>query len=211
VRRDGEIRWLLLDIGGVLELVDDRGRPQTFASRWAPVLGLTREQFTHRLSRADLPDATRQTGVAEAYWRGVGRALDASADQLTAMRADFWDEYCGVADDELLSYLSGLRGTVGLAILSNSGDGAREEEERRYGFSALFDPICYSHEIGVTKPDAEAFLIALERMGARPDSVLFIDDVAENVAAAQRLGMRAHLHVETGSTIQALERALRPG
>lgn len=106
-------------------------------------------------------------------------------------------------------FLSTLRGRVGLAILSNSGDGAREEEERRYRFSELFDPICYSHEIGVTKPNPLAFEIALGQMSTQPSNVFFIDDVTENIAAAQELGMRAHLHVDTKSTIDAIQRTLR--
>ncbi|WP_374010375.1 HAD family hydrolase [Leifsonia sp. LS-T14] len=196
--------WLLLDIGGVLEIVDDSGRAGSFASRWAPVLGLTAEEFTQRIAEADLPDAARNKAVADAYWRGIGGALGASPEQLASMRCDFWDDYCGVANDELLAFLGRLQGQVGLAILSNSGDGAREEEERRYGFSRVFDPICYSHEIGVTKPDAGAFHIALDQMGAQPSGVLFIDDVADNVAAARRLGMRAHLHVDNATTIAAV-------
>jgi putative hydrolase of the HAD superfamily len=211
MQRADDIRWLLLDIGGVLEVVDDQGRSETFAARWAPALGLTPEQFSDRVAAADLPDATRRTGVAEAYWHGVGAAVGASPEQLASMRADFWDEYCGVADEQLLSYLSGLRGRVGLALLSNSGDGAREEEERRYGFSRLFDPICYSHELGVSKPDPDAFRLALERMDAQAASVFFVDDVGENVAAARAIGMRAHLHVETRSTIAAIGRALGAG
>jgi HAD superfamily hydrolase (TIGR01509 family) len=200
--------WLLLDIGGVLETVDDRGRRETFAARWAPPLGLSPDQFITRLSQADLPNAARQLGVAEEYWRRFGEALEASSEQLASMRADFWDDYCGTANDELVTYLAQLHGQVGLAILSNSGDGAREEEERRYGFSRLFDPICYSHEIGVTKPDEAAFRIALEQMSAHPSAVLFIDDVGENVAAARKIGVRAHLHVDNQNTIDAIERSL---
>lgn len=206
---EGDLRWLLLDIGGVLEIVDDESRAGSFAARWAPALGLTEDQFDRQLAQADLPDAAHQTGVAETYWRGFGEAVGASAELLAAMRADSWDEYCGVANEELIAFLSTLRGLVGLAILSNSGDGAREEEERRFRFSELFDPICYSHEIGFTKPDPAAFEIALGQMGTQPSSVLFIDDVAANVAAAQELGIRAHLHVDTETTIEVIRQCLR--
>ncbi|MGH1548000.1 HAD-IA family hydrolase [Leifsonia poae] len=202
-------RWLLLDIGGVLELVDDRGRPGTFAARWAPVLGMTEGEFTERLAVADLPDATRRTGVAELYWSRVGQALGASPDQLASMRADFWDDYCGVLNQELVASLARLRATVGLAVLSNSGDGAREEEERRYRFSELFDPICYSHEIGATKPGRAAFEVALDRMDAAPGSVLFIDDVPQNVEGARAVGIRSHLHSDNATTLEAIGRFLQ--
>ncbi|MFI7587649.1 hypothetical protein ACIB24_11295 [Spongisporangium articulatum] len=38
--------------------------------------------------------------------------------------------------DAVVFDVGGVRRTVPVAILSNSADGAREEEERRYGFSS---------------------------------------------------------------------------
>lgn len=203
------VRWLLLDVGGVLELVDDAAWPGRFRARWAERLGMTTDDFSDRLVAADLPDASRQTGVVDRYWGAIGSALGLSADQLAVIRADFWDAYCGTLNQPLYDFLAGLRGTIGLAILSNSGDGAREEEERRFRFSAVFDPICYSHEIGVNKPDAEAFRITLERLGADPDEVFFVDDVPENIEAARALGIGAHLHVDTDETIRVLDAVVR--
>jgi putative hydrolase of the HAD superfamily len=187
------LRWLLLDIGGVLEVVDDLDWPLRFRDRWAARLGLTPEEFDRRQADADLPDTTLQSGFEEAYWRGLGAAVGASGAVLAEMRADFWDAYCGTANAELLDALAALRGRVGLAILSNSGDGAREEEERRYGFSRLFDPIRYSHETGVSKPDPRAFTSALAALDAAPDE---FTDLAGLVDAAEQAGwtpVYAHL------------------
>jgi FMN phosphatase YigB (HAD superfamily) len=83
------------------------------------------------------------------------------------------------------------------------------EEERRYAFSAVFDPIGDSHEIGVSKSDPRAFSVALEAMGAEPAEVLLLDDRPENVAAARALGIGAHLHEEDGATLAVIHRAVR--
>lgn len=200
--------WLLIDIGGVLELVDDASWPDEFAARCERRLGLAPGEYQARLASLDLPDATRRSGVADAYWSAVAEALGADSSAREAMVADFWDAYCGRRNDDLLDHLRSLHGHVGLAILSNSGDGAREEEERRYAFSELFDPILYSHETGVTKPDREAFTIALSAMGAGPADVLFIDDATHNVEAAQGLGIPSHVYVDVPSTIDAIRRHL---
>lgn len=203
-----EVRWLLLDIGGVLELVDDADWPRRFRDRWAARLGLTPEEFDRRQADADLPDSARRSGVEQEWWTGLGAAVGASGALLAEMRADFWDAYCGTANTELLDALAGLQGRVGLAILSNSGDGAREEEERRYGFSRLFDPIRYSHETGLSKPDPRAFKSALAALDAAPQEVLFVDDVPANVDAARALGIRAHLHEGNPGTLAAIRAAL---
>jgi HAD superfamily hydrolase (TIGR01509 family) len=47
-----------------------------------------------------------------------------------------------------------------------------------------------SHELGLVKPDAASFLKLLEIEGLPPEDCIFIDDSAENTAAAAALGMR---------------------
>ncbi|UPL19594.1 HAD-IA family hydrolase [Microbacterium aurugineum] len=71
-----------------------------------------------------------------------------------------------------------------------------------------FDPICYSHEQGVAKPDAGAYLTALERMGARAEDVLFIDDNDAPARGAESCGIRAVPHRDNATTIAAIERFL---
>ncbi|WOJ90647.1 HAD-IA family hydrolase [Methylocapsa polymorpha] len=47
-----------------------------------------------------------------------------------------------------------------------------------------------SHELGLVKPDADSFLKVLEMEGRPAEDCIFIDDRAENTAAAAALGMR---------------------
>lgn len=54
-------------------------------------------------------------------------------------------------------------------------------------FSAFFSS-CY---LGVRKPDARIFEIALEVMQAAGEASLFVDDREENVAGARAVGLRA--------------------
>jgi HAD superfamily hydrolase (TIGR01509 family) len=51
-----------------------------------------------------------------------------------------------------------------------------------------------SSEVGVRKPDPRIFELTLTRLGGiAPERALFLDDAASNVAAAERLGLRAVL------------------
>jgi putative hydrolase of the HAD superfamily len=59
------------------------------------------------------------------------------------------------------------------------------------GYDALFDVSCYSCELGAAKPDPAFFTEAVRRIGAAPAAILFIDDIAENVAAARTAGLTA--------------------
>ena len=63
------------------------------------------------------------------------------------------------------------RGPVG--CLSNSN---ALHWERLAPILGWFDHAVSSHQLGVVKPDAAAFLAALERVGAQPRETLFFDD-----------------------------------
>lgn len=56
-----------------------------------------------------------------------------------------------------------------------------------------FDALLSSATIGVYKPDPRAYTLAAQALGLAPDSCLFVDDLEENVVAAQAIGMRAIL------------------
>lgn len=65
--------------------------------------------------------------------------------------------------------------------------------------AAMFDrfrSIVVSGEEKMVKPDPRIFRLALERFGIAAPSALFVDDRADNVAAAAAAGMHAHLFVD---------------
>jgi epoxide hydrolase-like predicted phosphatase len=58
----------------------------------------------------------------------------------------------------------------------------------------LFDVVVDSAHVGVRKPDARIFQLALDRLGGiAPHDAVFLDDFPGNVAAAERLGIRGIL------------------
>ncbi|GAA0587143.1 hypothetical protein GCM10009534_21710 [Kribbella sandramycini] len=59
------------------------------------------------------------------------------------------------------------------------------------GYDDLFDVSCYSHELGVAKPDPQFFTQAADRISAPIDEILFIDDRSRNVEGARAAGMPA--------------------
>ncbi len=64
----------------------------------------------------------------------------------------------------------------------------------RYDFFDDLDEILISGQVGVAKPDPGIYLALLERTGRKAEQCLFIDDSADNIAAAHRLGFRTILY-----------------
>lgn len=199
----------MFDIGGVLEVVDDDAWPQLWINRWGDRLGLAPGEVAARLAAHD-PGGSVVTGeVSEAQMRQMyASALDlddAAADQ---MMAQLWDAYCGTLDVDLRDFAADLRPRYTTAILSNSADGARREEQRRHGFEDLVDVVLYSHELGLAKPDPAVYRVASARLGVEPGEVVFLDDVEANVATARELGWHAVLHRSTAQSIAAITELL---
>jgi FMN phosphatase YigB (HAD superfamily) len=65
-----------------------------------------------------------------------------------------------------------------------------------------------SGEVGLHKPQPEIFALAAERVGVEPRDCVFVDDLRENCAGAEEVGMTSILHRETAETLERLEELL---
>jgi len=128
---------------------------------------------------------------ASGYWRQVGRSLG---------RAFSEAEISELVRLDRVSWLRLQAGTVALiedlaaagrplALLSNA-PGELAEAISGLPVAANFGHLLFSCQLKHAKPDPECYNRALARLGASAEDVIFIDDRAENVAAAAALGLR---------------------
>jgi putative hydrolase of the HAD superfamily len=94
---------------------------------------------------------------------------------------------------------------VRTGLISNSWGHGRYD---RSVFPELFDGVVISGEVGMHKPDPEIFELGAERVGLPPRDCVFVDDLRENCAGAEAVGMTAVLHRGAETTIPELERLL---
>lgn len=72
----------------------------------------------------------------------------------------------------------------------------------------LFDAALISGEVGLHKPQPEIYRLACKRLGIVPEAAVFVDDLRENCAGAEAVGMTALLHRDADETVAELERLL---
>lgn len=110
------------------------------------------------------------------------------------------------ADERMLGAVRRAR-AAGLrtGLISNSMGGASYD---RAIFPELFDGVVISGEVGMHKPHPEIFLLGAERAGVAPEQCVFVDDLRENCAGAEAVGMTAVLHRGAETTLPELERLL---
>jgi len=193
------IRAVVLDIGGVLEVIDDDEFPGPVEQR----LGLSPGSIRDGLSALPGDATIGEVTMAQVHeeWR---RVLGLDVAQVDEIVEDYWRWYVGTLDRPLVDWFAAQRPERLTAILSNSGPGAREAE-RMHGFEDITDDIVYSHEVGLAKPDPAVYDLTTRRLGVGPAEVVFLDDVAANVDAARAAGWHAVHHVDTATSIREME------
>lgn len=213
------IRAIVFDIGGVLEVTPRGVEPTTafpaMIARWEARLQLRPGELDERLQRLDArlksdgKDGALGTCSEEEWVAELRLVTGMDVAQADAFMHDFWDAYLGALNVELAAYFAGLRPRYRTAILSNSFAGAREKEQERYGFGEMCDLIVYSHEEGMQKPERRIYELTCERLGVRPEEVVFLDDAEACVAGARALGMHAVLFRDTAQAIAEIEACLQ--
>lgn len=104
-------------------------------------------------------------------------------------------------DPAMFALVEELRATgMKVGLLSNSWGNTYP----RARIDAILDPVVISGEVGLRKPHAAIYELALDRLGLPADRVLFIDDAEPNVLGARTAGLHALLHTDPLSTRAAL-------
>jgi glucose-1-phosphatase len=191
------IKALLFDFGGVLVRTEDWSPRR----RWEARLGLAERALDAAVFNSEVARrASRGEQSVADVWADVARALRLDDAQLDECRRDFWAG--DKLDTELVALLQSLRPRYQTAILSNAWNDARDNFTRLFRLDQVFDLLIISAEEGLTKPDPRVYLLAAERLGVRPEEVVFVDDFIENVEGARAVGMVA-IHYQPGLDVAA--------
>jgi FMN phosphatase YigB (HAD superfamily) len=179
------IDTILSDLGNVL-LTFDNG---IFYSRLASRSRLTAGELERvALENLDLGVLFEKGAVSEIDFHRNARDLFATEADF----GEFFALYCDVftPNPPVLDLYRRLRPKLKTAVVSSTDIMRWTFIKRRFPEILLFDAFALSFEIGAMKPDPLVYLEALKLTGSRPETAVFIDDLAENVAGAERMGIQ---------------------
>jgi putative hydrolase of the HAD superfamily len=179
---------VIFDYGGVLVAHQTKEDVEQLAG----IAGIPVDVF-NQLYWADRAAYDRGDVEGVEYWRHLaeqaGKHLDdAAIHSLIGHDSAAWMKFYGAmydfvdqlrAEGKRVAVLSNMPKDLGLAIKSEG-----------FGFHN-FDHVTLSYEVRSAKPDAAIYRHCLEGIGTAPESTLFLDDRAENIRAAQLLGIQA--------------------
>jgi FMN phosphatase YigB (HAD superfamily) len=167
---------------------------------------------------------------AGADWRDVGRVIEESglpaefeagrlgaAEFAAALRAALgspalpdhrleraWRQIIGEADPQLAPLAAALAADDRLLLASNTNVWHWPTVCRRLAAAGIRAPACLSFEAGFVKPDPGFFRVLTRRYLGASRCMAYIDDRADNVAAAAELGLRGWQHLTPARTAAQL-------
>jgi len=93
-----------------------------------------------------------------------------------------------------------LRRSYKVALLSNTSEMHWQYLIHHCRLGELADSYLTSFEAGVMKPDAKIYVHAEQKFSCRPEQIVFIDDLEDNVRAAELCGWQAIVHISLEET-----------
>ncbi len=112
-----------------------------------------------------------------------------------------------VPDEAVFDYIQTLKPRYKVAMLSNVGQNRLAEIFTPEQLS-LIDVFALSSETGYAKPDREAYLHVMKRLGVEPEECVFVDDQPRYLDGAQAAGMQTVLFQTAGLCVRELESIL---
>jgi epoxide hydrolase-like predicted phosphatase len=193
---------VFFDLGGVLVRTEYQAPRQHLAERlnmeYEDLVKLVFDSPTgHKASLGQIS--------AKEHWLTVLRRMRKPESELDAVHEEFFGG--DIVDRDLIEYIRSLRPRYKTGLISNAWDDLREYITRQK-FADAFDHMVISAEVGLAKPDARIYHLALEKLGVQPEEAVFVDDFSENIDAARAVGMAA-IHFRDPQKARAkLERLL---
>lgn len=196
------IRAIFFDLGGVILRTEYQAPRQHLAER----LNIEYDDLVRLVFESE---ASRKASIgaltADEHWAALMARLKRPASEAQQIR----DEFFGgdVLDIELIQLIRALRGKYKTGLISNAWDDLRQYIVRQK-FDDAFDGMTISAEVGVVKPEAKIYHVALEQLQACANEAVFVDDFSVNIEGCEKVGMQGILFKDPDQVKQKLKALL---
>ena len=181
----------IFDLGGVILDIRMQNAYERFVALGLPAIELEKGGLAYKL----MEDYQLGFVNTQSFCKQIA---DKCSSATPSDIENAWNSIClGIAERKL-NALRRLRktGNVTVSLLSNTND-LHWDYCCKNWFDAngnrvddFFGRVFLSQELHLQKPDPEIFRTAIRRLNANPSETIFIDDNAENTAAAASCGLQ---------------------
>jgi epoxide hydrolase-like predicted phosphatase len=138
----------------------------------------------HLLEKGQLDIATYFDRVVERAPKVLGRPIDMDA------YGRFWRTTAPGVHWMVVHKMRELKERgLRIGLLTNNVKEFGDNWRAMFPIDELCEDVVDSSHVGMRKPDREIYALTCERLGVAPEETVFVDDNADNIAAAREFGM----------------------
>lgn len=124
--------------------------------------------------------------------------------KITNGKASFLDHY--KFNEELLNFLKPLKNKFRLSIYTT--DIIQYDPEAKRVLDPIFENIFAANDLGISKKDPKGYLVIAEKLGVKPEEILFVDDGEANIQAANAAGLQTIRYLTNQQLFKELQSKL---
>lgn len=196
---DKNIKNIIFDLGGVLLNIDYKAPIATFEK-----MGISGfDSFYSQAKQNDLFDRFETGEISPQDFRNEIKKH--TPQQVSNQQIDLaWNSLLLDLPPARIELLRSLKNKYSIYLLSNTNEIHVAEFEKnliqQFGsnpFNEIFIKYYYSCRMGKRKPNTDCFLQVINENNLVPEETLFIDDSAQHIEGAKKIGLRTvHLQGE---------------
>ncbi len=116
--------------------------------------------------------------IIELSWCDFLARLGLDVSRAPKLATEFWAAFCASSalNPGAREVVEGLAQHFRLGMISNGYSDSQRGRLAAAGWRDRFDPLLISEEVGLAKPDARIFDMALEQLDLAPEDVLYVGD-----------------------------------
>lgn len=197
------IRAVFFDFGGVLMRTEYQSPRQKLAERF----NMDYDEIDKAVFNSE---SARRASLGEIsedeHWAAVMKRFKWPVAESQSFRDQFFGG--DMLDRHLVEYIRSLRGSYHVGLISNAWSGLRDFLAAN-NLLELFDTVTISAEVHTLKPSEKIYQMALDQAKVEASQAVFVDDMPENVAGCQKVGMTGILFNDPEKSVDRLRRVLK--
>jgi HAD superfamily hydrolase (TIGR01509 family) len=109
-------------------------------------------------------------------------------------------------NEALLAHIKPLASMYTLAIFTT--DVLQNDPAAKKVLAPIFSRVIAANELGISKKDPKGYLVVAEKLGVKPNEILFIDDTLGNIETAQMAGLQTIHFISNSAFFNELQTRL---
>ncbi|MBK9211114.1 MAG: HAD family phosphatase [Anaerolineales bacterium] len=197
------IRAIFFDFGGVIMRTEYQSPRQKLAERF----NMDYDEIDKAVFGSD---SARRASIGEIteekHWAEIAKRFKQPASEMQAFRDMFFGG--DVIDRSLVETIRSWRGKFHTGLISNAWSGLREFITKENVID-VFETVVISAEVGVVKPSAGIYELALKQANVKAEEAVFVDHMPVNIEACEKVGMKGILFNDPQESLKRLNQLLK--